>query len=235
MQIRQYFGEVRIVAERKKGLDNPECRGDAVNEGFVAFPETAVAVAAEDLEHTEKDKDAKALAEVGFIHGTVSAKGVQIDLQQFFPKGFRIAGAGLPEEGGHIVINRTAAATLEVNEPGFSVHQHHIPRIEVPIEESVGRLGQEVRPEAVEIVLQAHFVEFQPAEFQKVVLEIVQVEIHHPCIEGRLRIAYREVQSAGAFNLDLRESGQGFAQQRHFIRAILTGGASGSQGIIQNN
>ena len=101
------------------------------------------------------------------------------------------------------------------------VHQHHVPGVEVPVQEGVGRFGQEVRLQAVEVVLQEDLVELHADELQEVVLEIVQVEIHHPGVEGGLRIADREIQPAGALDLDLREGGEGLAQQRDLVRPVF--------------
>ena len=93
-----------------------------------------------------------------FVYGTIGPERFQVSLQQLFAEGFRIAGASLPEEGGHVVVNRTATAALKVNEPGLTVHQHHVAGVEIPVHEGVGILRQELRPEAVEIILQPDFV-----------------------------------------------------------------------------
>ena len=171
---------------------------------------------------------------MGFIDGSIGPEGLQIHLQEFFPERFRIAGAGLPEEGSHIVVDRSPAAALEVDEPGFPVYQHHVPGIEIPVQEGVGGLRQKVRLEAVEIVLEPDLVELQPGEFQVVVLEVVQVEVHHPPVERGLRIADGKVQSLRALDLDLRKGRHRLAKERHLVRAIGAPGAPIGQGIIED-
>ncbi len=171
---------------------------------------------------------------MGFIDRSIGPEGLQIHLQQFFPERLRIAGAGLPEEGRHIVIDGSPAAALEIDEPGLPVHQHHVPGIEVPVQEGVGGLRQKVRLEAVEIVLEPDLVELQPGEFQVVVLEVVQVEVHHPPVKRGLRIAHRKVQTLRTLDLDLRESRHRLTKERHLVQAIGAPGAPIGQGIIED-
>ena len=230
----QHFGQIRIVLKWQQVTDDSQRRRDAVDEGLFPFPEAAVAVAAEDLEHPEEDEKAEALPEMGFIDRSIGPEGIQIHLQKFFPEGLRIAGAGLPEERCHIVVNGSPAAALEVDEPGFPVHQHDVPGIKIAVQESVGRLGQQVRPEAVEIVLEPDLVKLQPGEFQVVVLEVVQVEVNHPPVKRRLRIAHRKVQSLRALDLDFRKGRHRLTKQRHLVRAVGAPGAPIGQGIIED-
>ena len=56
-------------------------------------------------------------------------------------------------------------------------------------------------------------MEFQSGRFQKTVLEIVQVEHHHPPAERRLRVPDRIIKASSALKLHLRKKGYGAAQQ----------------------
>ena len=56
-------------------------------------------------------------------------------------------------------------------------------------------------------------MEFQSGWFQKTVLEIVQVEHHHPPAERRLRVPDRIIKASSALKLHLRKKGYGAAQQ----------------------
>ena len=67
------------------------------------------------------------------VHRPIGAERIQVDLQQFFTQGFRVFGAGLPEERGYIVIDRAATAALEVDEIRLPVHQHYVPGVEIPV------------------------------------------------------------------------------------------------------
>ena len=65
-------------------------------------------------------------------------------------------------------------------------------------------------------------MEVELRSFQKTVFEVVEVEQHRVGIEGWLRIAVREVQSAGSPQLYVRQFADGALQQFLLLQRITT-------------
>ena len=95
------------------------------------------------------------------IHRHIGPQGVHIGPHQFFPQRSGIGGLGLPHEGSYVVIHGPPSATLEIDEPGFSVTDHHVPGVEVPVQERVGGFGEQIGLQAVEVLLQAELVKLR--------------------------------------------------------------------------
>ena len=101
-------------------------------------------VGAQYLQRAEQHKQAKAAAELIFIHLLELLQGTEISTDEVLFEVFGETGAGLPDEGGYIVIDGTAATALEVDEPGVSVLDHDVTGLEVPVQERVVVFLQEV-------------------------------------------------------------------------------------------
>ena len=108
----------------------------------------------------------------------------------------RVFGTGLPEERGHIIIERSLASSLEVDEIWIAVLvDHDITCLEVTIEKRLHRLGSKVLGEHTEVGLQLQLMKVELRGLEEAVLEIVQVEEYAFLIEHRLRIAVGPVQA----------------------------------------
>ena len=86
-------------------------------------------------------------------------------------------------------MKETASAALEIYEPGVSVLDHHVAGLEVPVHEGVVIFLQQIGLELLKIVLEEDFIEFQAGGLEETVFEVVEVEVHHPGVEGLLRVA----------------------------------------------
>ena len=64
----------------------------------------------------------------------------------------------------------------------------------------------------LEIVLKLNLVELHSGGLEEAVFEIIQVEHHHPAIEGRLRETDIEIEIFRSFALDFRKHLQSVAQ-----------------------
>ena len=169
--------------------------GDAGQEVRLFFKVSAETVGAQYLEGAEEHKETEALHELSLVHLLVGLQGPQIGFDEFLLQAFRKAGAGLPDEGGHVVVDGAAAAALEVDEPGFGVPYHDIAGLKIPVHEGVVFFLQQVFLELLEIVLQKHLVELQAGGLEETVFEVVEVEVYHARVKGLLRIAACPVQA----------------------------------------
>ena len=127
----------------------------------------------------------------------------------------------MPHERSHVIIDRPPTTSLEINEIRFTIPDHDIAWLEVPVHEgrNIRRPVQKVQREAFEVILKQDLVEFQTRRLQKTVFEIIQVEHHHTQVKLRLRIAYEKVKALGSFELKPREHGHGPAQK--FLRRLV--------------
>ena len=121
--------------------------------------------------------------------------------------------------------NRLATASpLEIYEPGFPVPYHHVPCLEVPVHKRIAPIFQKVVPELFEIILQINLIEFQASCLKEAVLEIIEVEHHHPSVELRFGIADAEIQAFGTIELDPGKHLHGMAEKHPFVGTVFTAG-----------
>ena len=149
--------------------------------------------------------------ELFVVHFLIGAEGAQVALDELLLELFREAGAGLPDEGGYVVIDGAAAASLEVYEPGLALLHEHVPGLEIPVHKGVALVFQEVLLQFFEVFLQQDFVEFQTGGLEETVFEIVKVKVHHAAVEGLVHTAV-PVQALGALELEAGQLFDGAAQ-----------------------
>ena len=159
----------------------------------------------ENLEGTEKDEDPQILLEHVPVHGHEPFQRIEIRFDQLPLQVLRITGAGLPDEGCDIILQRSPAASLEIDEPGLPVVKHYVPRLEIPVHEGAGAIFEQIRLEAVEIVLEPLFVKLDGRGLQETVFEVIQIEIHHPGIKSFGRIADAEIEVLRSADLHRRQ------------------------------
>ena len=103
----------------------------------------------------------------------------------------------------------------------LAIDQHHIPCLEVTIEESLSIVGiRQVLSQQTEVGLQLQLVEVYLRSLQKTVFEIVEVEEHRVFVEGGLRIAVGKVKTVGTHHLNLGQLADGAAQQFLFLQRV---------------
>ena len=154
-QFRQHFVQVGIIRERRfEELAQVAQRiGHTGQKMRLFLKETAETVGTQDLDGAEQNEETQAGTEFFFIHLGIALQGPQIGFHQFVAQVFRETGTGLPDKRGHIIIDGTAAATLEINEIGLSILHHHVAGLEVPVHEGFAHVAHEVVPQAFEILL----------------------------------------------------------------------------------
>ena len=154
------------------------------------------------------------------VHLLVGLEGPEVGFDEILLQILREAGAGLPDEGGYIVVDGTASAALEIYEPGIPVLDHHVAGLEVPVHKGVILFLQQIGLELLEIVLEENFIEFQAGGLEETVFEVVEVEVHHPGVEGLLRVAHLPVQPLCALELDLGQLLDGAPEDILLGRAV---------------
>ena len=150
----------------------------------------------------------------------------------------RILGTGLPEERCQVVVVRTLTTTLEIDEERTSLAvQHHIPCLEVTIEESLCIVGiRQVLGQQAEVGFQLQLMEVNFRSLQEAVFEIVEVEEHRVAIESGLGITVGKVKAVGTHQLNLGQLTDGTAQQLLlFQRITATSLTTTTNGVEQRH
>ena len=156
--------------------------------------------------------------ETSFVYGPVFLQGIYILVDQCLPECVREIGFGLPEEGGHVVVDRSPSPALEVNEPRPVFSQHDVAALEVPVHEGGCVLLQQDVGHGLEVIFQAVFLKIHARGFQEAILEIIEVPKHRAAVEGGLRIATVEIQSFSSPVLQGRQQADCFAEEASFSR-----------------
>ena len=180
---------------------------NAVDEVLLALEITAKTIGAQHLQGTEQDEKTQAVDEMAHRrHFGIVFQRIVVFLDELATQLMRIFGGCLPEERSQIVVYRTFASTLEIDETRIPVDANHdVASLEVAIEKTVCRFCQQVFGKEPEVGFQLHLVKVYLRSLQKAVFEIVQVEHHTVHIELRLRIALRPIHSSRSFYLNLRQ------------------------------
>ena len=100
------------------------------------------AIGSKHLKRSEENKQREPFYKMALIgYFGILLKTLIIFKYQLTTELERIVGRSLPKEGSEIIIERSLAATLEINEiripPGI---KHHVACLEVAIEKALGRL-----------------------------------------------------------------------------------------------
>jgi len=227
--------KVRIAFKRlvEQFLKVLERIGDALQEMRALLDPPPESVGPQDLKCTEKDEDPQGLLESVPVHGHISLQRIEVLFDKLLLEVFRIARPGLPHERSDIIVQRPAASALEIDEPRLSVVKHHVACLEIPVHKAPGTFLEKVGLEQVEIILETLFVELYGRRLQETVLEVIEVEIDHPGIEGLGGIADAEVQAFCTEDLHGWQGSYGVKEQRALPRAIGPGGACFRKLVIE--
>src|SRR5262252_4103649 len=122
-------------------------------------------------------------------------------VQQLLSKGRTEIRLGVIEERGDVVLERTFAPSLVIDEKRPASVQHDIPRLKIAIQEIVvGGAQQKIR-QSSEIIFERLFVERDARESEEVILKIIQIPSDRLTIEAITRIANAVVQGPSRFDL----------------------------------
>ena len=227
-QFVKHFIEVRIFSERLPEKLPQIAHGirHAAQEMRLLLEIAAETVGAQDLKRPEEDKQPESGVEVLFADVHVGFQRLEIGADEFLAQGLRIARPGLPDKGSDIVVDRTLASSLEIDEIRLAVLDHDVPCLEISVHEGLPHVLHDVILHPVEIILKPYLIEFQACSLQETILEIIQVKHHQPLIEGRLGIADAPVEVFGPLELNMREHLHRAAEQPALIGAVLPAFAS---------
>jgi len=123
----------------------------------------------------------------------------------------RQVGLAVEEQGGDVVMQRAFAAALVVEEVWLAVDEHHVARLEIPIEKIIAAGSQQKFCQTRKVVLQRLLVEGHAGEAQKIILEVVQVPGDGLAVEAGTRIADLVVDVAAGLDLKTRQRSDHFA------------------------
>jgi len=205
---------------------------DARHELRLAPIEPEVAIRAHALHDPEEHEAAVARQELLAIQRQVLAQRVEVVLEQGGARLRRQRGLALVEQLGHVVLQRPAQAALVVDEPGLAIAHHHVPRLQVAVDEVLPARLPEPGDVALEVLLQARLVEGDVCELEEVVLEVVQVPLDRLGVERGARIRHAVVHRRAALDLEARQPGQHALvdrAQRGRQRAVAPGAGLGER------
>ena len=214
-------------------------RGNAIEEILLALEIAAQAVGTEHLERAEEHEELEVAAEALGVDGGKRLEFEEVSLYHFFAQGVGIARGGLPEEGGHVVVQRTALSALEVYEMGMAIgREHDVARLEIAVEKRGVRAfgSHEVGSHGVEVVLELHLIIGRVGGAEEAVFEIVEVE--HRCLNvKRPRLEQLvEIQLGRPFYLNMGQEGHGSANQFALLRIVLASClAPAAEGVVEGD
>ena len=139
--------------------------------------------------------------------------------------------SGLPQEGGNVVVDRTFASALEVDEPRFAVLYHNVTALEVAVHEGGGAATEQHVCHLLEVVFQPVFLEVHSRSLEEAVFKVVQVPQNAAAIELCLRVAVGEVHAVGSGKLYGGQQTDGLAQQLFLFLTEYAGLAAFFDGI----
>src|SRR5688500_8522274 len=93
------------------------------------------------------------------IEGYMILELVEVPFQQFLPQFVRQVGFGVVEEGRDVVLQRSPASTLIVDEPGILSPHHHVSGLEVAIQEELAGCLEEEFGQRLEVALEPGLME----------------------------------------------------------------------------
>src|SRR6202035_501585 len=117
-------------------------------------------------------------------------------IQQLLPQLRRKIGLGVVEKRGNVILQRTLAPALIVEEKWLSMAQHDIARLDIPIQKIVPSRTQQKFRQTAEIVFQRLLAERNARQTQKVVLEVIQIPRDGLSIKAPARITHLVIQIA---------------------------------------
>ena len=196
-------------------------------------------VGSQHLQLTEQHEERQTVNEVmGRRYLGKLLHGIVVLIDQFTTDLIRILGRCLPQERSQVVVVRSLATALKVDEIRTALAiQHHIACLKVAIEESLRVISiRQVLGQQSEVCLKLQLVEVNLGSLQETVFKIVEVEEYRVAVESRLGITVVEIQPIGSYNLNLRQLTDGTTQQFLLLQRITaTSLTTATNGIEQRH
>ena len=228
------IGEVALAEQLTDVLNGGR---NALDEVRLTLEVATEAIGPQHLEQTEQHEERQALDEgMRCRHLGILLQGVVVLVHQFATHLMGILGRSLPQERCHVIVIRSAATTLEIDEVRLALGiEHDVTRLEVTIEEALFVVGRrEVLGQQAEIGLEFQLMEVEFGSLQEAILEVVEVEQHAVGIESGLGIAVGEVEAVSTVQLDVRQLTDGATKQFLLFQGIASAClASATNGIEQ--
>ena len=239
----QHIVETGIVvghAVEQQAAQAADGQGYAVQEILLPLHVAPESVGTQHLERAEEHEEGQPLAEAFLVQrGEELVELVEILPHEVFAQRLGVAGRCLPEEGGHVVLQRTLHASLEIDEARPALRQqHHVARLAVAVEEEMFlcSIARQVGREALQVGLELQLVEGEVGSFEKTVFEIVEVEHGRLGIEAHGGQTLAVVEAFRPSYLDVREQAQGAGEQCGFGFAVVVVVLPGrGEGIVERD
>ena len=138
-----------------------------------AFVEPAEPVSAERLENSGVDVSIVMLEKSVAIDVGVFGDAIEIVIEKLLAEFGREIGLGVEEKRGQVVLECAFAAALIVEKIGFAVAKHDVAGLEVAIKEKIAFGAEKKFGEALEIVFERLFVEWDAGEAEEIIFEVV--------------------------------------------------------------
>lgn len=211
-EVGEHAREVGILIEGllEESAEVGDSVGNTLHKVRFLLEVAAEAIGAEDLEDAEEDEVAESAMEAIGVDGLIFLDSIDVFVDELEAERVGEISLSLPEERSDVVVERTAATALEVDEPRLSVLNHDVARLEVAVHESEGVGLHELVGEGIEVVLEATLFKFEPGSLEEAVLEIVEVPHNRTAVEGWDGEALGEVETLSAGELEVGEAANGF-------------------------
>src|SRR5437762_8897238 len=153
------------------------------------FVESAETIGAERLKNSGVDVSIVVLEKSVAIDLGVFGDAIEIVIEKLLTEFGREIGLGVEEKRGQVVLECAFAAALIVEKIGFAVAKHDVAGLEVAIKEKIAFGAEKKFGEALEIVFERLFVEWDAGEAEEIIFEIVQIPDDGLAIETAARVA----------------------------------------------
>src|SRR5215472_2938287 len=195
----------------------------------LAFVEAAKAVRSQRLHNADVNKRIVMAHE--FISPKVYKAGeaVQIGVQEMLAQVRRQVRFCVEQQGGDVIVQRAFSPALIIQEKGLAITQHYVARLKITIEKVIARRGQQEAGKPAKIDFQLLFAERNIRQFQKVILEVVQVPGNGLTVKARTGIADLVVQIVTSFHLEARQLFCHLAVNLYYGRINLVAAAVGGK------
>ena len=187
---------------------------------LIQSPET---VCSEHLQGPEQDEMSQFRKEIASVDRLEVRLRFKVCLCEFLFQLRTVPGPGLPDERGQVIMYRSHAAALKVDEPQFAVLRHHdVAALEIPVHEMPAVARQQPVAQTVEILFQVGLAELHTGRLQEAVFEIIEVEHYRGAVEILYRKAFGEVHPRSSGVLECRQGLHRHAQKPPLIPGVFS-------------
>jgi len=106
-------------------------------------------------------------------HINVAAQNIEVMIEQLLPQFGRKIGLGIVQKRGDVILQRSLAPALVIEEIRLSVAEHDVARLEIAVEEEIARCREQEFREPAEVIFQRLLAERNACEPQKIIFEVI--------------------------------------------------------------